>query len=386
MDLQQLKEAAREINPQLVTVRRELHHHPELSMEEYETTRRIRAWLEEAGLKLLDLSLPTGVIAEVEGSAPGPTVALRADIDALPVTEETGLPFASLEPGKMHACGHDFHTASMIGAAILLHRNRESLRGRVRIIFQPAEETAVGARAIIEAGALDGVDAILGMHNKPELPVGTVGIREGALMASVDRFEIRVTGKGGHGAIPDAATDPIVAASSIVTALQTVVSRNLSPLDNAVVSVCRFQAGATWNVIPDYAELEGTVRTFQAEARKKIPERIRQLAENIAAGYGATAELRWTAGLPAVNNEASMAKLMKKAAEELGLEVVEAKPTTAGEDFSLYQERVPGCFIWMGTGGTEEWHHPRFTLNEDALPISAALFAHAARLALDSLS
>jgi amidohydrolase len=386
MDLQQLKEAAREINPQLVTVRRELHQHPELSMEEYETTRRIRAWLEEAGLKLLDLSLPTGVIAEVEGSAPGPTVALRADIDALPVTEETGLPFASLEPGKMHACGHDFHTASMIGAAILLHRNRESLRGRVRIIFQPAEETAVGARAIIEAGALDGVDAILGMHNKPELPVGTVGIREGALMASVDRFEIRVTGKGGHGAIPDAATDPIVAASSIVTALQTVVSRNLSPLDNAVVSVCRFQAGATWNVIPDYAELEGTVRTFQAEARKKIPERIRQLAENIAAGYGATAELRWTAGLPAVNNEASMAKLMKKAAEELGLEVVEAKPTTAGEDFSLYQERVPGCFIWMGTGGTEEWHHPRFTLNEDALPISAALFAHAARLALDSLS
>jgi amidohydrolase len=386
MDLQQLKEAARDINPQLVAVRRELHQHPELSMEEYETTRRIRAWLEEAGLKLLDLSLPTGVIAEVEGSAPGPTVALRADIDALPVTEETGLPFASLEPGKMHACGHDFHTASMIGAAILLHRNRENLRGRVRIIFQPAEETAVGARAIIEAGALDGVDAILGMHNKPELPVGTVGIREGALMASVDRFEIRVTGKGGHGAIPDAATDPIVAASSIVTALQTVVSRNLSPLDNAVVSVCRFQAGATWNVIPDYAELEGTVRTFQAEARKKIPERIRQLAENIAAGYGATAELRWTAGLPAVNNEASMAKLMKKAAEELGLEVVEAKPTTAGEDFSLYQERVPGCFIWMGTGGTEEWHHPRFTLNEDALPISAALFAHAARLALDSLS
>lgn len=386
MTLQQLKEASREIAPQLVAMRRELHRHPELSMEEHETTRRIRSWLTEAGLKLLDLNLPTGVLAEVEGSAPGPTVALRADIDALPVTEETGLPFASQEPGKMHACGHDFHTAGMIGAAILLQRHRDKLRGRVRMIFQPAEETATGARAVIEAGALDGVDAILGMHNKPELPVGTVGIREGALMASVDRFEIRVSGKGGHGAIPEAATDPIVAASSIVTALQTVVSRNLSPLDNAVVSVCRFQSGATWNVIPDYAELEGTVRTFQAEARKKIPERMRQLAENIAAGYGAIAELRWTAGLPAVNNDPAMARLMKQAAEELGLTVVEAKPTTAGEDFSLYQERVPGIFIWMGTGGTEEWHHPRFTLNEDALPVSAALFAHAAKLALDALA
>lgn len=386
MPLEQLKQMAEEIKPHLIAARRELHQHPELSMEEYETTRRIRTWLEEAGLKLLDLNLATGVIAEVEGGAPGPTVALRADIDALPVTEETGLPFASKVPGKMHACGHDFHTSSMIGAAILLHRRRESLKGRVRIIFQPGEETAVGARAIIEAGALEGVDAILGMHNKPELPVGTVGIREGALMASVDRFEIRVNGKGGHGAIPDAAIDPIVTASSIVTALQSVVSRNLSPLDNAVVSVCKFQSGATWNVIPDYAELEGTVRTFQAEARNKIPERMRQLAEGIAAGHGASAELRWTAGLPAVNNDAGMAKLMKKAAEELGLTVVEAKPTTAGEDFSLYQERVPGCFIWMGTGGTEEWHHPRFTLNEDALPISAALFAHAAKLALDSIS
>ena len=386
MTLQHLKEAAREIAPRLVAIRRELHQHPELSMEEYETTRRIRGWLEEAGLKLLDLGLPTGVLAEVEGETPGPTVALRADIDALPVTEETGLPYASLVPGKMHACGHDFHTAAMIGAAMLLQQNKGTLRGRVRMIFQPAEETASGARAVIEAGALDGVDAILGMHNKPELPVGTVGIREGALMASVDRFAIRISGKGGHGAIPEAAVDPIVAASSIVTALQTVVSRNLSPLDNAVVSVCRFQAGSAWNVIPDAAELEGTVRTFQAEARKKIAERMRELAENIAAGYGASAELTWTAGLPPVNNDPAMANLMRRAAEELGLTVAEATPTTGGEDFSLYQERVPGCFIWMGSGGTESWHHPRFTVNEDALPVSAALFAHAARLALDTLS
>lgn len=386
MTLQTLKTSAGELAPQLVAIRRELHMHPELSMEEFETTRRIRGWLEEAGLSARTLGLPTGLIVDIDGGAPGPTVALRADIDALPVAEETGLPFASRVPGKMHACGHDFHTSSMIGAALLLHRNRSRLKGRVRVIFQPAEETAAGARAMIEAGALEGVDAILGMHNKPELPVGTVGIRAGALMASVDRFGIRVKGKGGHGAIPDAAVDPIVAAGAVITALQTVVSRNVSPLDSAVISVCRFHAGTTWNVIPDHAELEGTVRAFNPEVRARIPDQIRRVAEGVAAGHGASAELIWTDGLPAVKNDPAMAALMTRAAEELGLRVVEARPTAASEDFALYQERVPGCFIWMGTSGTEEWHHPRFTLNEDALPVSAALFAHAAELALEALA
>ena len=386
MPIEALKREAEELKPGLVAMRRELHMHPELSNEEFETTRRIRGWLEEAGLTTRTLGLPTGLVIDIEGGAPGPTVALRADIDALPVAEETGLPFASRVPGKMHACGHDFHTASMIGAALLLHRRRERLKGRVRMLFQPAEEIAAGARMMIEAGALEGVDAIFGMHNKPELPVGTVGIRAGALMASVDRFLIRVTGKGGHGAIPDAAVDPIVAASAVVGALQTVVSRNISPLDSAVVSVCRFHAGATWNVIPDHAELEGTVRTFDAEVRRRMPERIRRAAEGVAAGFGASADLVWTEGQNFVNNDPAMAELMARAAEELGLEVVEARVTTAGEDFSMYQEHVPGCFIWMGTSGTEEWHHPKFTLNEDALPVSAALFAHAAELALRTLA
>lgn len=386
MPLEALREAAEELKPHLVAIRRELHMHPELSMEEFETTRRIRAWLEEAGMAVRTLGLETGLVADIEGGAPGPTVALRADIDALPVTEETGLPFASRIPGKMHACGHDFHTASMIGAALLLNRRRERLKGRVRMIFQPGEEIAVGARAMVKAGVLEGVDAILGMHNKPELPVGTVGIRAGALMASVDRFRIRVTGKGGHGAIPDAAVDPIVAASAIVGALQTIVSRNTSPLDSAVVSICRFHSGSTWNVIPDHAELEGTVRAFDADVRRRLPEQIRRVAEGVAAGFGASAELVWTEGQHFVNNDPKMAALMERAAGELGLRVVEARPTTAGEDFSVYQEHVPGCFIWMGTSGTEEWHHPRFTLNEDALPISASLFARAAELALETLA
>lgn len=379
------REQADASEPQLVAMRRELHQYPELSNEEYETTARIRTWLMEAGIRLLDLNLPTGVLAEVKGAHPGPVIMLRADIDALPVKEETGLPFASTIPGKMHACGHDFHTSSMIGAAKLLQDHANELHGTVRILFQPAEEQAVGAQAVIEAGALDGVSAILGMHNKPELPVGTVGIRTGPLMASVDRFEIHVVGKGGHAGIPEATVDPVVVSSAIVTALQTVISRNVSPHDTAVVSVCKLQAGSSWNVIPDTAVLEGTVRTFQPEARRNIPEHMKRTVEGIAASYGAEAKLNWIPMLPAVNNDSAMAEIMQKAAEAQGLQVVEAVPTMGGEDFALYQEQLPGCFIWMGTGGTEQWHHPRFTLNEDALSVSAAFFAEAAVQALKAI-
>lgn len=377
------RKQADELQPKLVDIRRELHQHPELSQEEFETTRRIRGWLEEiGGIRILDLGLKTGVVAEIEGALPGPTIALRADIDALPVNEETGLPFASTIPGKMHACGHDFHTTSMLGAAMLLQQQAAQLKGRIRLLFQPAEEKAVGAAEIIAAGALDGVDAVLGMHNKPELPVGTVGLRNGPLMASVDRFEISVSGKGGHAAIPDSAIDPVVVSSAIVTALQSLVSRNVSPMDSVVVSVCRLEAGSTWNVIPDSAILEGTVRTFQPETRERIPALMQRIAEGVAQGYGAKAELNWIPCIPAVNNHPSMTEIMRAAAEAQGLTIVEAIPTMGGEDFSLYQEKVPGCFIWMGTSGTEEWHHPKFTLHEDALSISASLFAEAAVLAL----
>lgn len=379
------REQAASLGSRLIEMRRELHMHPELSNEEHDTTARIRSWLTEAGIRMLDLKLPTGVLAEIKGTHPGPTIMLRADIDALPVNEETGLPFASTVPGKMHACGHDFHTASMIGAAKLLQEHVGELHGTVRILFQPAEELAVGARAVIEAGALEGVAAVFGMHNKPELPVGTVGIRTGPLMASVDRFEIEVFGKGGHAGMPDTTIDPVVVSSAIVGALQTLVSRNASPQHAAVVSVCKLQAGSTWNVIPDTGVLEGTVRTFQREAREKIPGQMKRVVESVAAGYGAEARLKWTSMLPAVNNDARMAEIMHSAAAAQGLQIVEAAPSMGGEDFALYQERLPGCFIWMGTGGTEQWHHPKFTLNEDALSISAALFAEAAVQALKSV-
>ncbi|WP_088833795.1 amidohydrolase [Paenibacillus tyrfis] len=385
MNPERLLQEAEELKPELVRLRRELHRHPELSMQEVETTRKIREALSGAGIRLLPLDLPVGVLAEVEGAEPGPTVALRADIDALPVTEETGLPFASEIPGKMHACGHDFHTAAIVGAALLLKRHAGEFKGTVRLLFQPAEEKGIGAKAMIGAGALEGVQAIFGMHNKPELLVGTVGLAPGPLMASVDGFKLTVTGKGGHAAIPDAAIDPIVAASAIVGGLQTAISRSISPLDSAVVSVCSFHAGSTWNVIPDEAVLDGTVRTFRPEVRQKLPDLLGRIASGIAAGYGAEARLTWFAGIPSVTNDSEAVEIARGAAQALNLQVTEARRSTGGEDFAHYQEQVPGCFLWMGTSGTEEWHHPKFTLNEDALVPGAALFALTAVHALDRL-
>lgn len=381
-----LRKEAEELFPALINIRRDLHSYPELSMNEFETTRKIRRFLTEAGIAVLPLDLPVGVLAEVAGAKPGPTVALRADIDALPIQEETGLPFASVIEGRMHACGHDFHTAAILGAAVLLHNNARHLKGRVRFLFQPGEEKGIGAQAMIKAGALKGVQAIFGMHNKPELPVGTIGLSEGPLMASVDGFRITVTGKGGHAAIPDSVIDPIVAASAIVGGLQTAISRSISPFDSAVVSVCSFQAGTIWNVIPDQAVLEGTFRTFQPHVRKKLPELMQRIATGIASGYGAEATAEWFAGIPTVNNDRATTTIFQSAAEALQLTIVEARPSGGGEDFSLYQEKVPGCFIWMGTSGTEEWHHPQFTVNEEALVPSAALFALTAILAGETFS
>ncbi|MCM3567718.1 M20 peptidase aminoacylase family protein [Neobacillus mesonae] len=359
----------------LVAYRRELHENPELSFKEFETTKRIRQWLKEEGITILDYPLEVGVIAEVSGAKPGPTIALRADIDALPIKEETNLPFASKNDGVMHACGHDFHTASILGSAILLQERKSELNGTVRIIFQPAEEVAQGAVAIDKAGVLEGVEAIFGMHNKPDLPVGTIGVREGSLMASVDRFEIDVIGVGGHAGIPNNSVDPIVAASQIVSALQTIVSRNISSFHNAVISVTRIQGGNTWNVIPEKVQLEGTVRTFQNEARELIPELMKRTSEGVASGFGAKADFRWYPYLPVVVNHAPFSQIMKETAEELGYTVVEASPSPAGEDFAFYQTKIPGFFVWMGVDGPQEWHHPAFMLKEEALPIAANYFA-----------
>ncbi|WP_437132142.1 M20 peptidase aminoacylase family protein [Bacillus atrophaeus] len=374
------------LNKRLINMRRDLHEHPELSFEEFETTKKIRRWLEEENIEILDVpQLETGVIAEIKGHADGPVIAVRADIDALPIHEQTNLPFASKTDGTMHACGHDFHTASIIGTAILLNKRKDELKGTVRFIFQPAEEIAAGARKVIEAGVLDGVSAIFGMHNKPDLPVGTIGLKEGPLMASVDRFELVIKGKGGHAGIPNNSIDPIAAAGQIISGLQSVVSRNISSLQNAVVSITRIQGGSSWNVIPDQAEMEGTVRTFQKEAREAVPEHMKRIAEGIAAGYGAQAEFRWFPYLPSVMNDDQFLNAASEAAARLGYQTVPAEQSPGGEDFALYQEKIPGFFVWMGTNGTEEWHHPAFKLDEEALQVAARYFAELAVTVLESL-
>jgi len=365
-----------ELQDKLVNYRRELHKHPELSMKEFETTKRIRKWLTEEGIKILEYPLETGVIAEIQGDEPGPTIAVRADIDAIPVKETTGLPFASENEGVMHACGHDFHTASILGAAILLKKYKANLKGIVRIIFQPGEERAKGAKVIIDSGALEDVKAILGLHNKPDLPVGTMGIKSGALMASVDHFKIDVIGVGGHAGVPNNSIDPIVTASQIVTSFQSIVSRNLSPFSDSVISVTRFQAGSTWNVIPHKAELEGTVRTFDNKDRVVIEEKMKRIAEGIAEAYGAVIDFKWYSYSPCVNNDKRLSELAVETVKELEYQVVEAERSPGGEDFALFQNIIPGLFVWIGVGAPKEWHHPEYTLNEDALSIASHYFAN----------
>ncbi|PYE48276.1 amidohydrolase [Paenibacillus barcinonensis] len=369
----------------LTAIRRYLHRHPELSGEEKATTAAIRDWLEKEGVRLADeYTLRTGLIAEV-GQTEGPVVALRADIDALPIQEQTGLEFASQIEGRMHACGHDAHTAILIGAARLLKQREASLPGRVRFIFQPSEEKATGARQVIQSGALSDVQAIFGLHNKPDLRVGTVGIREGALMAAADGFVVKVEGVGTHAAVPEAGIDPIVVAAHIVTALQAIVSRNVSAQESAVISVTKIHSGTAWNVIPEEAVLDGTVRTFDEKVRALIRERFNQVVSGVAAAYGTRATVRWIQGPPAVVNDESLALEAVQITQRLGLHSVRPLPSPAGEDFSFYQKEVPGLFLFLGTSGPHEWHHPSFDVQEQALPLGAQLLAALAEQALHRL-
>lgn len=297
--------SAEALEEELIGIRRHLHRHPELSNEEYGTTEYIISLLERAGVRIVEYGLSTGVIAEIGGKKPGSVIALRADIDALPIQEESGVSFASLYPGKMHACGHDFHTAALIGAAFQLKQREQQLQGTVRLLFQPAEEKAQGAQRIIASGALEDVRAVIGLHNKPDLPVGTIGIKGGPLMAAADGFVIEVQGGSSHAAVPEAGIDPIVAASHIVTAFQSIVSRNVSPLQSAVVSVTQIHSGNSWNIIPEKAVLEGTIRTFDETVRSKVLNRFQEVAVGVAAALGAEATVRWIEGPPPVINDPS---------------------------------------------------------------------------------
>lgn len=348
----------------------ELHMHPELSYEEYETTERIKRELAAAGIEILQIPLKTGVTAIVRGAKPGKTYGLRCDIDALPIAEETDLPYKSKTPGKMHACGHDFHTAAVFGAALLLQERKEELQGNVKILFQPAEESSHGAETVLETGVFSDVTAIFGLHTAAYLPVGTLGIRAGSVMAAVDRFELNITGTGCHGGHPDEGVDTILVAASVIQAFQSIVGRNLNPFHTGVVSVTRINGGNTWNVIPDKVELEGTVRSMEKDDRIFIERRMREIAEHTAAAYGANAELLWYPGPPATVNEKAWSAFAQKVAEE-SFEVVPQRNSTGGEDFAFYLEKIPGCFINVGTGVGYPNHHPKFYADEAALTPAA---------------
>lgn len=366
------------------------HRHPELSYEEVETTAKIRELLTEAGVEVVPYPLETGLVAVVHGekeagNGRGQTIALRCDIDALPIVEETKIPYASETKGKMHACGHDFHIMAGIGTAILLKEHSKEWGGTVKFIFQPGEEDAHGALKVLETDVMEDVERIWGVHADPTNAVGVVGIREGYVTAAVDRFVIRVKGVGCHGAHPDDGIDPILAASAVIQGLHSIIGRNINAFHSALLSVTRVQAGTTWNVIPAEAELEGTVRTMDRDDRIMYEKRVRETAGHTAAAYGAEAEVEWIFGAPAAYNDGGMAQLCEKVARELGMETVPEEDTLGGDDFSYYEDKdtagreIPGCYLKIGTGVGYPIHHPAFRVDErvilPAVKYLAALLA-----------
>ena len=362
------------------------HRHPELPYEEVRTTERIRMLLTEAGIEILPYPLATGLVAVVRGGRKSPdgrgrTIALRCDIDALPITEEADIPYASGEAGKMHACGHDFHITAGIGAAILLQERREELCGTVKFIFQPAEEESHGAFKILDTDVMDDVEYIWGFHADPTNAVGIIGIREGYVTAAVDRFMIHVGGVGCHAAHPDDGIDPIPVSAAIVQGLQTIVSRNINAFHPALLSVTKIQAGATWNVIPPEAVMEGTVRTMDKEDRILYERRVQEIAECTAAAYGAEAKVEWIAGPPATYNDGIMAQICEQAARELGMKTVSEESSLGGDDFAYYEDRdtmgrdIPGCYVKIGIGVGHPIHHPAFRVDESAILPAAEYLA-----------
>lgn len=351
------------------------HRHPELSCGEYETTDKIRNILLKEGVEILPCELETGLAAIIRGEKKGPVWALRCDIDALPIQEQSGLPYASLCEGRMHACGHDFHIVSGIGAAVLLNESKALLAGDVKIIFQPAEENCQGALKILETDVMEDVERIWGIHADPTNEAGVLGIREGCVTAAVDRFVIELKGVGCHGAHPDDGTDPIPAAAAIVQALQTIITRNINAFHPALISVTRIQAGNTWNVIPERAELEGTVRTMDRQDRRLFEKRLRETAEYTASAFGVKAHVKWIEGAPATFNDGKMAEHAVKTAGECGFEVVPEESSLGGDDFSYFEEKIPGCYIKIGTGKGQTIHQPGFRVDESVILPAARYLA-----------
>ncbi len=366
-----------EFHTEIAEIRRDLHQHPELLYDVHRTAGRVAEKLKAFGVDEVVTGIGrTGVVGVIRGSGDGPTIGLRADMDALPITEATDLPYASANEGVMHACGHDGHTAMLLGAAKYLAETR-NFKGTAILIFQPAEEGGAGGKAMLEDGLMErfGIEEVYGMHNMPGQPVGTFAIRPGPLLASTDEFSITVKGRGGHAAWPSTTIDPIVIIASIVGALQTVVSRAVDPLDAAVVSITRMKAGSASNVIPDTAWIGGTARTLRPEVRDLLEQRIEAIANGIAASHGASAEIDYRRKYPVTVNHPSETEFAAKiAAEIVGADKVDLNtpPLLGAEDFSYMLEARPGAFILAGNGDSAGLHSPQFDFNDELIPLGAS--------------
>lgn len=384
---------AQELFPYTQSLRRDLHMHPELGFREIRTGGIVSKELEALGIEVTKGVGKTGVVGLLEGAKPGPTLLIRFDMDALPITEDTGAEYASLNPGLMHACGHDGHTAIGLTVAKMLHAHREDLAGTIKFCFQPSEEghngeEVGGAEMMMRDGVLDSprVDMSLSLHLWNEKPLGWVGVAGGPVMAGAEIFTIKLTGRGGHGAVPHQTVDPIIAAAQIINGLQTIVSRNVAPLETAVVSVTTVNAGTAFNVIPQTAELTGTIRTFDTGVRQKVVKRFEQIALGIGEALGCQVEVNIQRMTPALINDESIAlKVQESARRVLSGSHLETSGylTMGAEDMAFMQEKVPGCYFFVGSNDAARHldyghHHPKFDFNEEALVRASALMASAA--------
>lgn len=380
-----LNQLAEETKEQVIAWRRHLHQNPELSFQEEKTSQFIYDTLQSFGNLEISRPTKTSVVARLIGAEPGKTLAIRADMDALPIQEENTFEFASQTLGVMHACGHDGHTAMLLGTAKILSGLKDHIKGEVRFLFQHAEELFPGgAEEMVQAGVMDGVDLVIGTHLWSPIEKGKVGVVYGPMMASPDTFWITVNGKGGHAALPHQTIDSIAVAAQVVTNLQHIVSRNTDPLDSLVISVTQFLAGTTHNVIPGSVKLWGTVRSFDSTLRESIPAKMERVVKGITEAHEASYEFKYEFGYrPVINDNEVTAVIEETVREVFGEEALDMmRPNMGGEDFSAFMEKAPGCYFYVGAGNEEKGityphHHERFTIDEDALEIGVKTFLHA---------
>lgn len=371
----------------VIELRRKFHMYPEISLKEFKTSNLIKSELDKIGIKYMQVA-ETGVVANIKGENPGKTIALRADIDGLAVTEANDVEYKSQHEGFMHACGHDCHMAMLLGAAKILNEMKSEINGNVKLIFQPAEEIGVGAKKLIKEGVLKGVDGVFGMHVWSDLECGKVCAMEGPTWAAADVFNIKVKGKGGHGSAPHRGIDAALVASSIVVNLQSIVSREISPFEAAVVSVGYLKAGSQYNVIASDAMLKGTTRCYNEEVRKKFPIAIERIMKDTANAYRAEAQLEYRQGPPVVVNNSECSKMAERSIQKIGAKAVHFEKISAGEDVAEYMKLVPGVFAVVGVGNNKigacyPQHHEKFNVDEEALEIGVALHV---QYALDFLN